>query len=138
MITASSAWRTNIARRSTLVCNAIVRIPQPCSKMSSCTAPIRRTAASPRLTIATRLNPGSPSERGSDIFQRGGHASFGNGRQLGLFRPFGNDDRGVDADDRVAAHGAGPEGRREHAHGPVDHALPDGIVDRERDAGGGD
>src|ERR1039458_8527689 len=133
MITASSAWRTNIARRSTLVCNAIVRIPQPCSKLSSCTARIRRTAASPRLTIATRLNPGSPSERGSDIFQRGGHVPFGNAHQLGLLGPFGNDDRGVDADHRVAAHRASPEGRCEDAHRPVDHALPYGIVDRERD-----
>ncbi len=62
MTTASSASSTNIARRSASVCNAIVRIAKPCSRLSSRTARMRRTAASPRLTIATRVKLASPSD----------------------------------------------------------------------------
>ena len=54
-VTASSAWRTNMARRSASVCRAIVVMPHPYSAFNSRTARIRRTAASPLLTTAIRL-----------------------------------------------------------------------------------
>ena len=64
-VTASSAWRTNIARRSASVCRATVVMPHPYSAFSSRTARIRRTAASPLLTTAIRL--GNLTADGSDI-----------------------------------------------------------------------
>src|SRR6478735_10637095 len=54
-VTASSAWRTNMALRSASVCRAMVVMPHPYSAFSSRTARIRRTAASPLLTTAIRL-----------------------------------------------------------------------------------
>src|SRR5918997_6509283 len=54
--TASSAARTNVARRSSSVCNATTRVPEPCSALSSRTARISRRAGSPRFTTAMRSN----------------------------------------------------------------------------------
>ena len=54
--TASSAARTNIARRSASVCRAMTRVPCPCSALSSRTARMSRIAGSPLLTTAIRWN----------------------------------------------------------------------------------
>src|SRR4051794_35215555 len=58
--TASSAARTNVARRSASVCRATTRVPDPCSALSSRTARISRMAGSPRLITAMRSNNAAP------------------------------------------------------------------------------
>src|SRR4051794_37585180 len=72
MSTASSASRTNIARRSTAVYSAIVRSGGRPSAFHSRTALISRIAGSPRLTIASRPNgrpaPASPAPTSAPEF----------------------------------------------------------------------
>src|SRR5918998_164398 len=58
--TASSAARTNVARRSASVWRATTRVRVPCSALSSRTARISRRAGSPRLTTAMRSNTRAP------------------------------------------------------------------------------
>src|SRR5918998_6497357 len=58
--TASSAARTNVARRSASVWSATTRVRVPCSALSSRTARMSRSAGSPRLTTAMRSNTRAP------------------------------------------------------------------------------
>ncbi len=64
-----SASRTKVAVRSTSVYNATVSIGAPVSAASSRTAWMSRIAASPRLTMAIRLNTRSSPYLGKNIRQ---------------------------------------------------------------------
>src|SRR3954464_6284318 len=112
-VTASSAWRTNMALRSASVCRAIVVMPQLYSAFSSRTARIRRTAASPLLTTAIRRGNVTVNSSVRDIglseckgrVGPGGHGKrFGiGGRLAGWLRLIGGRDDGrIDPQNRIA------------------------------------
>src|ERR1700733_589335 len=135
-VTASSAWRTNMARRSASVCSATVLMPQSYSAFSSRTARIRRTAASPLFTTAIR--------RGNVIFNSsvrdiglsecegrvgpGGHGKrFGFvGRLVSWLGLIGRRDDGrIDPQNRIARDRAGSEARGENPGGLRDDTVAD-------------
>ena len=144
-VTASSAWRTNIARRSASVCSAMVFMPQSYSAFSSRTARIRRTAASPLLTTAIRLGNVIVNSLASDIglSERKGHVGPGGygerfgigGRLASWFRLIvGRDDGRIDPQNRIAGNRAGTEARGEDPGRRGDHAVADRVVDCQRNA----
>src|ERR1700754_649983 len=144
-VTPSSAWRTNMARRSASVCSATVLMPQSYSAFSSRTARIRRTAASPLLTTAIRLGNVivNSSARDIGLSEREGRVGPGGygerfsiaGRLASWSRLIGGrDDRRIDSQNRIAGNRAGAEPRGENPGGCGDHTVTDRIVDRQRNA----
>src|SRR6185312_8495486 len=142
-VTASSAWRTNMARRSASVCKAIAVIPHPYSAFSSRTARIRRTAASPLLTTAIRLGNVTVNSSAADIVlsERKGHIGprgYGErfiigGRRASCFRLVGGRDNGrIDPHNRIAGNRAGTETRGENPGRRGDHTVTDCVVDYQR------